>query len=135
MIHMTSPLLEIVLDYIGRGWKPLPVPYGQKRPKIQKWQDMRLTADTAPKFFNGARGNIGIILGCGDLVDIDLDSQESIVVAPRFLPVGTCSFGRPGKRNSHYFYCVPVLRKPLARQQSNSKTRHRRTARPPCWSN
>jgi hypothetical protein len=104
-----SPLLEVALDYIFRGWSPVPIPHKQKRPKISKWQELRLTADTAPEFFNGAKGNIGLILGCGDLVDIDLDSQESIIAAPRFLPIGTCSFGRHSKRNSHYFYCAPGL--------------------------
>jgi hypothetical protein len=106
--HMTDTLLETALFYLGQGWRPVPVPHRKKGPVIDGWQTLRITADTAPKYFNGARGNIGVIM-TGGLCDVDLDSPEAVIAAPRFLAQPTCSFGRPGKRNSHFLYYAPGL--------------------------
>jgi hypothetical protein len=105
---MTSPLLEIALDYINRGWSPVPVPYRKKGPVIEGWQALRITESDAPKFFNGKRQNIGVIL-CDGLIDIDLDSPEAVIVAPRFLPRPTPCFGRAGKRHSHFLFHAPDI--------------------------
>ncbi len=49
---------------------------------------MRISVDTAPRYFNGEPQNIGVILGeaSGGLCDIDLDCIEATRAAPYFLP-------------------------------------------------
>jgi hypothetical protein len=67
--------LKLAVEYIARGWAPVPVPYRQKGPVIPGWQQLRLTAQMAPSYFNGAQQNIGILMGPASdhLADVDLD--------------------------------------------------------------
>ena len=92
-------------DYIERGWAPIPVPFRTKGPLLDAWQTLRINAETAPNFFNGAPQNIGIILGAasGGLCDLDLDCSEAIAAAPYLLP-RTALFGHASKRASHWIY-------------------------------
>jgi hypothetical protein len=55
--------LEIALQYIDRGWSPIPIPHRSKGPIIDGWQNLRIGGTDAPRYFNGAAQNIGIILG------------------------------------------------------------------------
>lgn len=100
-----SPI-DIALDYIGRGWAPLPVPHKSKKPDFAEWQHLRITAGIAPRYFNGRPQNIGVILGAasGGLTDLDLDCREAVAVAPWFLPRTGAIFGRPSRRSSHWLY-------------------------------
>lgn len=103
---MTATALDIALNYIERGWAPIPVPYQQKRPLIKGWQQLRLTRETAPRYFNGASQNIGVVLGAssGGLTDIDLDCREAMAIAPYVLPRTGAIFGRASNRASHWLY-------------------------------
>lgn len=98
--------LECALDYIGRGWSPVPIRDRMKGPTLKNWEKLRLTQEEAPRFFNGAAQNIGIILGeaSGNLVDADLDCREAVVLAGSFLPPTDSVFGRAGKGSSHRLY-------------------------------
>lgn len=100
-----SPL-DTALGYIHRGWAPVPIPYKQKGPTIPQWQKLRIKADEAPRYFNGAALNVGVILGedSGGLVDIDLDCAEALRVAGEILPPTEAVFGRAGKPCSHRIY-------------------------------
>jgi hypothetical protein len=100
--------LEIAINYIGRGWSPVPVPYRQKGPILADWQRLRITAKTAPSYFNGALQNIGVILGeaSGGLADVDLDCAEARDVAPWLLPSTGAIFGRPAAREAHWLYVL-----------------------------
>ncbi len=92
--------LEVALAFIGRKWSPIPVPHRQKFPTVHKdWPDLRITAETAARFFNGGFLNVSVLLGkpSGDLTDADLDCPEALALAPRFLPPTESVFGRPGK--------------------------------------
>jgi hypothetical protein len=98
--------LDAALDMIQRGWNPVPVRYRDKAPAVGKgWQNVVITTENAAKFFNGAHMNVGVMLGptSQGLVDIDLDCQEAIEIAPYILP-RTAIFGRASKRNSHWLY-------------------------------
>jgi hypothetical protein len=98
--------LDIALDYITRGWNPLPLPFRSKRPEGSAWQSRIIDADAAPRFFNGGPTNIGIVLGPSShgLTDIDLDCQEAMAIAPFILPRTGAIFGRTSKRSSHWLY-------------------------------
>lgn len=101
---MSTPL-ELARSFIARGWSPVPVAHKKKRPYLDNWQMLRLDAETAPDHFGDAPQNVGIILGEPSdwLEDVDLDCDEAIVLAPRFLP-DTLAFGRASKPRSHLLY-------------------------------
>ena len=101
---MPDPL-AIAIDYIRRNWSPVPVPYRQKGPLLKGWDQLRLTEQTAPQYFNGGPLNIGVILGPASdhLADVDLDCDEAIEIAPQLLPA-TIRFGRTTARGAHWIY-------------------------------
>jgi hypothetical protein len=88
--------------YHARGWKPVPVSRKTKKPIGNAWQQTPF----APEQVNGNAQNVGIQLGAvsGGLVDIDLDSQLAIGLAPHFLPPTAAVFGRHSKACSHQLY-------------------------------
>src|SRR5690242_16463008 len=98
--------LERALDYLSRGLSPIPVPHGRKGPVIDGWEELEITAETAPRYFNGGPQNIGIRTGppSHDVVDIDLDCGEVLALADSYLPRTGSVFGRPSKRRSHRLY-------------------------------
>lgn len=100
--------LNRALEYIRAGWCPVPIPHKGKNPGAilgPKWNQVRITAETAKRYFNGAPQNVGVLLGepSNGLVDIDLDCSEAIALADHFLP-STRTFGRPSKPRSHWEY-------------------------------
>jgi AAA domain/Bifunctional DNA primase/polymerase, N-terminal len=109
-------VLELARKYLTRGWRIIPVPFRQKGPIIDEWQKLRIEADDLPRYFRG-RCNIGILLGepSGGLVDVDLDHPLAVELAPQFLPMTNCVFGREGKPRSHLIY------------QSSGAVTHQRT--------
>jgi hypothetical protein len=99
-----SPL-DIAIEYLRRGWSPVPVPYKSKAPASKGWPAKVVTEENAHQYFNGEAQNIGVRLGelSGGLADTDLDTAEALRAAPYFLRPTLC-FGRPGKPRSHWLY-------------------------------
>ena len=60
--------------------------------------------DRLNKRFNKVHTNLGINVAksFNGLIDIDLDSAESIKLAPKFFPLNTCVFGRENKKKIEY---------------------------------
>jgi len=110
--------LDIALGYIQRGWAPVPIPYREKSPGFHGWQNLRLTAATAPERFTAPQQNVGVVLGAasGGLYDVDLDCPEARAVAPYFLPATEAVFGRAGAPNSHHLYKCPGNNDPRTAQ-------------------
>jgi hypothetical protein len=96
-----------VRRYLALGWKPLPIPKGEKGPRVPNWQN---TDFTEAEF--GADDNVGIRLGdpSGGLVDIDLDCMEAVKCARSLLLSTQWIFGRKSKPASHYLYTVPGMK-------------------------
>lgn len=112
--------LETALACIDRGWAPVPIPHKCKGPVIVRWQDLRISHETAIWHFNSGAQNIGVILGpASGGTDIDLDCSEAIGLASYFLPRTDAIFGRASKRNSHWLY---VTR--LAESDDKAAIRH-----------
>jgi len=112
-VAIMTTSLEIALRYIGFGWSPIPVPYKQKGPTQKRgWQNLRITAATAPRYFNGAAQNVGVLLGdpSHGLTDVDLDCIEAVNAAPYFLQT-THTFGRASKPVSHWLYITALAGK------------------------
>jgi hypothetical protein len=99
--------LDIALNYIGRGWNPVPVKFRAKKPSAgEGWQHLRINADNVAQHFNGVDQNIGIQMGpaSNGLTDGDMDTEEARAIAPYFMPITKCKFGRRSARWSHYLY-------------------------------
>lgn len=113
---MSRTTREAAESYLGRGWAPIPVPFMKKGPTLEKWPDLRLTVSALPHYFDGAPQNIGVLLGepSGGLIDVDLDSPESLILAPLFLPLTDCRFGRASTPESHWLYraiAIPLTKR------------------------
>jgi hypothetical protein len=104
MKRNASTALDAALGYIRRGWCPIPVPYREKGPTIDQWQTLRLSEADARHYFNGARQNVGVLLGPSshNLTDVDLDSDEAIAAAALLPP--TIAFGRSSTPGAHRIY-------------------------------
>jgi len=100
-----SSLLDAARWYRARGYAPIPLPAGEKKPVIRGWNALRLSEDDLPLHFNGT-GNIGLLLGepSGWLVDVDLDCDEAVELAEQYLPPTGAVTGRPSRPGSHRWY-------------------------------
>jgi len=93
-------------SYAARGWSCVPVQFQSKAPVLEGWQNLRLGESDIQDYFDGQPQNIGVLLGdpSNGLVDIDLDSPETVQLAALVLPQTPCRFGRAGSRGSHWLY-------------------------------
>ncbi len=91
--------------YLERGWKPIPVPRGEKGPRLAQWTEFRATDASIDDDFSPS-SNIGLLLGepSGWLVDVDLDCPEAVELADEYLPRTEAETGRPGNPRSHRWY-------------------------------
>ena len=101
-------LLAAARWYLSRGYRPVPLPAGEKAPRLRGWTKLRLSDEDLPRHFNGT-GNIGLLLGepSGWLVDVDLDCPEAVELAPEHLPPTGATSGRAGSPRSHWWYICP----------------------------
>ncbi len=95
--------LQTAEAYVKEGLLPVPIPRGEKAPKIPDWQHLRITEGNIGAYFGDEPANLGVLLGDSGLVDIDLDAPEAASIAPAILPP-TRTFGRTSKPGSHYIY-------------------------------
>jgi putative DNA primase/helicase len=107
----SGELLAAAERYKQMGRWPLPIALMKKRPWIEAWTELRLSAEEIERYFGGGRKNIGILLGKPSdwTVDIDLDCDEAVKIAGDILPTTKEVFGRPSKPRSHYIYRSPEL--------------------------
>lgn len=103
---MTAATLEAATAYRRRNWYPLPIPSGSKAPIVKGWSTLQLGLDELPRHF-GAGGNVGLLLGPSGLVDIDLDCEEAVQLAPHLLPPTPTRWGRESRPGSHWLYRCP----------------------------
>jgi hypothetical protein len=101
-------ILDAARDYLRRGFLPVPIPVGQKRPVLRGWNALRLKEEELPKHF-GTSTNIGLILGepSGWLVNVDLDCVEARALASDYLPPTPVMTGRASTPGSHRWYVAP----------------------------
>jgi hypothetical protein len=99
---MIGSTLDFARRYFDLGWRPIPIPTGQKGPKLPGWPDLVITEPQLARYF-GRGQNIGVVLR-PPLVDVDLDCREAVTLAPLYLPATGAVFGRPAKPGSHRLY-------------------------------
>src|ERR1019366_580680 len=98
-------VLRSARKYVGRHWKVVPIRPKEKVPSRNHWQNERIKESEIPDYFNEG-DNIGILWGKPShwLVDVDLDCNEAVVLAPRILPKTDRVYGRETRLTSHYLY-------------------------------
>lgn len=97
--------LEAALEYHRRGFRVTPLV--GKDPILKGWPELELSEGELPGHFFEGR-NVGIVLGFGGMVDIDLDNPLAVAAADRLLPE-TLKSGREKNPRSHWWYlCDPV---------------------------
>jgi hypothetical protein len=91
--------------YIRRHWKVVPARPQEKVPQRKDWQNERIKEGEIPDYFNEG-DNIGILWGKPShwLIDVDLDCNEAVTLAPSFLPETDRVYGRKSRQSSHYLY-------------------------------
>jgi hypothetical protein len=97
--------------YLDRRLMTVPVPYKHKAPVLKGWQDLRLTEETIPNYFQDRPQNLGLLTGkpSGSIVDVDVDAEEAQGIADRFLPETGLVSGRVSAPESHWFYHADPL--------------------------
>lgn len=100
-----STALDMALTCLESGIAVIPISEGSKSPTIKGWPDTKVTKEQITELFPDGR-NIGILLGTASngIVDVDLDSPEAVALAPAFLPITECVFGRESNPGSHHLY-------------------------------
>jgi Bifunctional DNA primase/polymerase, N-terminal len=90
----------------------VPVARGEKRCRLNDWPDTRITAATAPRFFNGEPSNIARLNGpvSGNRVCLDLDDHTAVALADDYDLASGREHGRAAKRRSHRDFVSPVTR-------------------------
>src|SRR5690606_2278587 len=96
------------LEFKHRGYAPIPIQAGSKRPPGNEWQNLVISEDDVPLHFSDPDGGVRLLLGGprGRLVDVDLDCPEAIDLAEFFLPETGMIHGRASKPRSHWWYRV-----------------------------
>ena len=94
--------------YLADGYSPIPVKSRGKEPVDREWQNLRLTETELLSRFP-PMNNVSVLLGdaSSGMVDIDLDNDNALKLAPHFLPDTDFKFGRASKPESHWVYRVP----------------------------
>lgn len=90
---------------LALGCQPVRVLVGTKRPCDDNWQTIRFAdADIDGHFTEGYQ--LGVMTGepSGWRVDVDLDCQEAVDLAEKYLPPTGCITGRPSRPRSHWWY-------------------------------
>lgn len=88
-----------VKRYLDEGWSPIPIPSGEKGPRVSGWESKTFAVSD----FSDT-DNIGVHLGKTGLYDVDLDDKMAAIAADILLPNTARVSGRPGKPRSHRFF-------------------------------
>jgi hypothetical protein len=100
-----TPLVAAALEYVARGWAPIPIPAREKNPNRRGWQNERYTPETIPAAF-GHAGGIGLLCGepSGGLLDVDPDTAEGAAAWSFYRIPTDRSHSRQGGFQHDWFY-------------------------------
>lgn len=98
-----------------QGFQPVPLHPRSKAAVSRDYVDHDYKPPDDELWSSGDYG-VGVVLGPrhGGPVDGDIDSEEAVFFASRFMPNTNAVFGRPGKRRSHYVYRVDAAFEKIA---------------------
>lgn len=73
---------DLVRRLIDLGYFPVPIPAGHKGPTITGWQNLRMTTDEVPSFFNQEGMLVGVLHKNNCFIDIDVyDADLAQIIA------------------------------------------------------
>ncbi len=106
----TEACRQAATRYLSRDIAVIPVPAGEKNPNRRGWESERLTVEDVPRCWTNGQ-NVGLLTGgpSGWRVDVDLDADEAVKIAGRFLPP-TLTSGRLSRPHTHWWYVAPEAR-------------------------
>lgn len=114
--HQDTPALRAALSAHERGYVPIPIRAGEKRPANAGWQGTSHDDEQSihDEWVAAAHPdmppptNVGLLLGTpsGGLVDVDLDDRRALIAATAFLPRTAMRSGRLTNQTSHYWYRI-----------------------------
>ncbi len=108
-LHGCKKQQATAVAYVRRGWRVIPVPFREKKPRLAGWQKLRLAGSELLNHFANEKMNIGVLLGePSGIVDVDLDAPEALKLAADLLPPTDSIFGRNGNPASHRIYAATV---------------------------
>jgi putative DNA primase/helicase len=111
-IYNPNQTIAQALHYLSQGFAPIPVEYREKKPLLPKWQQAALCEKDLAEHFGSGPKNIGIVLGArsNGLIDVDIDDDIALQLAPGFLPETGMVFGRNSRPRSHWLYRSAVTK-------------------------
>lgn len=100
----TEERRRAAIGLIRRGAAVIPVPAGEKNPGRRGWEELRISEEEVSDYWTNGQ-NVGMLCGgpSGWRVDVDLDADEAVKIAGRFLPP-TLTGGRESRPHSHWWY-------------------------------
>lgn len=102
--------IDHAIEAYERGYVPIPVRPGTKRPFDANWTALRYeSVEEVRTLFSQEESSLGVALGApsGGLVDVDLDHTKALTAAQVFLRGTTTAVsGRMSRPGSHYWYRV-----------------------------
>jgi Bifunctional DNA primase/polymerase, N-terminal len=103
----TTESRRAAVGLIRRGIAVIAVPSGEKNPNRSGWHEERITEEDVPFHWTNGQ-NVGLLCGepSGGRVDVDLDADEAVKIAGRFL-YPTLTSGRESRPHSHWWYVAP----------------------------
>jgi hypothetical protein len=77
----TNTTLQAALDYLERGWRPIPIKPGGKSPLLRSWKEYQCRQPTRAEviqwFADHPDANIAVLTGAGSgIVAVDIDGPE-----------------------------------------------------------
>jgi hypothetical protein len=104
----TEDRRRAVAALIRRGVSVIPVSAGEKTPGRPGWEALRITEEEIPDYWTNGQ-NVGLLCGepSGGRADVDLDAEEAVKIAGRFLSP-TLTSGRESRPHSHWWYVSPA---------------------------
>src|SRR5215216_5998473 len=106
----TIGIEQLLEAYEEFGYKLVKVTRDLKKPNYTEWQLKTIPPDEMREWVSSG-GNVGIQAGevSGWICAVDLDSEEAIRLAPKFLPEGTLKSGKQGIP-THWVFRSPGAR-------------------------
>lgn len=104
---------QAALEAYRRGFVPVPIRDGGKKPYGPSWTHTRWDGEEAIRETFDAHAQdrvtgVGLLLGepSGGLVDVDLDHPKALRLRDHLLPPSSMATGRAGRPRSHRWYVV-----------------------------
>ena len=104
--RQNQAIRDAARQYKARGWKPIPMREGEKRPIGAEAKDWQIKDIPVMPYHR----NVGVQFGAcsGGLCDVDIDCREAMGLAAYFLPETGAVFGRESNPKSHWLYVTTL---------------------------